>query len=152
MFSVEFLADSVQIEVRQTVYGVFLAQIDIPIQVWHMVEVMRRDFKESHITQVPPTVNQLGEMQMMEEVAGHVGMNYPETPDSRYVAQPFDDFLFPWEEGSVDNQITIEEDEGFSEPRTPVSEPTVMDARPALRSNENLQNFENSTARQLFDL
>ena len=77
-------------------------------------------------------------------------MNYPEIPDSRYVAQPLDDFLFPWEEGSVDNPITIEEDEGFSEPRTPVSEPPrqppVMEARPALRSIENLQNFENSAA------
>ena len=54
------------------------------------------------------------------------------------------------------NPITIEEDEGFSEPRTPVSEPpsqsSVMEARPALRSIENLQNFENSAARQLFDL
>ena len=93
-------------------------------------------------------------MQMMEEVAEHVGMNYPEIPDSRYVAQPFDDFLFTWEEGSVDNPITIEEDEGFSEPRTPVSEPPrqppVMEARPALRSIENLQN--SSAARQLFDL
>ena len=83
-------------------------------------------------------------------------MNYPEIPDSRYVAQPIDDFLFPWEEGSVDNPITIEEDEGFSESRTPVSEPPrqppVMEARPALRSIENLQSFENSAARQLFDL
>ena len=33
----------------------------------------------------------------MEEMAEHVGMNYPDTPDSRYVAQPVDDFLFPWE-------------------------------------------------------
>ena len=152
IFSVEFSADLVKIQVRQTVCGVFLARMDIPIQFWHVVEVMRRDFNKHHITQVPPTENQLGEMQMMEEVAEHVGMNYPETPDSRYVAQPFDDFLFPWEEESVDNPITIEEDEGFSEPRTPVSKPLLMKARPALRSIENLQNFENSDARQLFDL
>ena len=45
---------------------------------------MRRDFNDYHITQVPMTENQLGEMQMMEEVAEHVGMNYPETSDSRY--------------------------------------------------------------------
>ena len=150
MFSVEFSADLVQIQVRKTVCGLLLARMDIPIQVWHMVEVMRRDFNEHHITQVPPTENQLGEIQMMEEVAEHVGMNYPETPYSRYVAQPFNDFLFPWEEGSVDKPITIEEEEGFSEPRTPVSEPPVMEARPALRSIENLQN--SSAARQLFDL
>ena len=144
VFSVEFSADLVQIQVRETVLGVFLTRMDIPIQAWHMVEVLRRDFNEQHIAQVLPTENQLGEMQMMEEKAEHVGMNYPETPDSRYVAQPFGDFLFPWETGSADNPITIEKDEGFSEPRYPVSEPPVMEVTPALRFIENLQNFENS--------
>ena len=52
----------------------------------------------------------------------------------------------------MDQPITTEEDEGFSEPRTPVSEPPVMEARPALRSIKNLQKFENLAARQLFDL
>ena len=92
---------------------------------------------------------------MMKEMSELVGMNYPDNTDSRYVAQPVDNFLFPWEEkGSVENPITIEEDEGFSDPRTPVSEPPrkppAMKARPALRSFENLQKF--SIARQLFDL
>ena len=150
MYSVELSPDLVEIQVRKTVSGVFLARMDIPIQVWHMVEVMRRDFSEHHMMQVPITENQLGTMQMMEEVSERVGMNYPEIPDSRYVAQPFDDFPFPWEEGSVDNLITIEEDEGFSAPRNPVNEPPVMESRPALRSIENLQN--SSAAHQLFDL
>ena len=66
MFSVEFSADLVEIQVRETVFGVFLARMDIPIQVWLMVEVMRRDFNENHITQIPMTENQLEEMQMME--------------------------------------------------------------------------------------
>ena len=96
-------------------------------------------------------------MQMMEEVSELVGMNYTKIPDSRYVAQPVDDFFFPWEEeGSVENPIIIEEDEGLSEPRTPVSEPprqpTAMEPRSVLHSIENLQNFENSAAWQLFDL
>ena len=61
-------------------------------------------------------------MQMMEEVSEHVGMNYPKNPDSRYVAQPVDEFLFPCEEqGSMENTTTKKEDEGFSEPSTPVS-------------------------------
>ena len=77
IYSVEFSPDLVQIQVRETVSGVFLARMDIPIQVWHMVEVMRRDFNEHHMTQVPMTENQLEEMQMMEEVSDHVGMNYP---------------------------------------------------------------------------
>ena len=75
MFLVEFSADLVQIQVRETICGVFLARMDIPIQVWHKVEVMRKDYNEHHITQLPLTENILGEMQMMEEVAEHVGMN-----------------------------------------------------------------------------
>ena len=151
--SVEVSPDLVQIQVRKTVSGVFVARMDIPIQVWHMVEVMRRDFNEHHMMQVPITENQLGTMQMMEEVSDHVGMNYPEIPDSRFVAQPFDDFLFPWEKvGSAENPITIDEDEGFSETmtpqKTPPQQPTAMEPRPALRSIENLKN--SSAARQLF--
>ena len=81
MYSVEFSPDLVQIQVRETVSGVFLARVDIPIQVWNMVEVMRKDFSEHHMMQVPITKNKLGTMQMMEEVSEHVGMNYPEIPD-----------------------------------------------------------------------
>ena len=154
MYSVEFSPDLEQIQVRETVSGVFLTRMDIPIQVWHMVEVMRRDFNEHHMMQVPITENQLGTMQMMKEVSEHVGMNYPEIPDSRFVAQPVDDFLFPWEQGSVENPITIDEDEGFSETMTPQNthpqQPPAMEPGLALRSIENLQN--SSAARQLFDL
>ena len=63
-----------------------------------MVDVMRGDFNEHQMTQNPITEKQLGTMQMMEEVSEHVGVNYTKIPDSRYVAQPVDDFLFPWEE------------------------------------------------------
>ena len=57
-------------------------------------------------------------------ISDHVAMNYPEILDSRFVAQPVDDFLFPWEEaGSAENPITIDEDEGFSETMTPQNTP-----------------------------
>ena len=70
-------------------------------------------------------------------------MNYPEVPDSRFVAQPVDDFLFPWEEaGSAEIPLTIDADEGFSETMTPQNtprqQPPAMKTRPALRSIENL--------------
>ena len=78
MYSVEFWPDLVQIQVRERVSGVFLARMDSPMQVWHMVEVMQRDFDEHHMAQVPMTENQFGKVQMMEEVAEPVGMNYPE--------------------------------------------------------------------------
>ena len=54
-------------------------------------------------------------MQIMEEVSEHVRMIYTDTPDSRYVAQPVNDFLIPRKEmGSAKNPIAIDEDEGFS--------------------------------------
>ena len=56
--------------------------MDIPIQAWHMVEAMQRDFNEHHMTQVPMTEDQLEEPQLMEEVSDQVGLNYPEIPDS----------------------------------------------------------------------
>ena len=37
--------------------------------------------------QVPITDNQLGTMEMVSQIAEQVGMDYPEVPDSRYVAQ-----------------------------------------------------------------
>ena len=76
MYSVELWRHLVQIQKLETVSAVFLAQMNIPIQVWHMVEVMQRDFNEHHMTQVTITENQLGTMQMMEEVSEYVGMNY----------------------------------------------------------------------------
>ena len=51
-------------------------------------------------------------MQMMEDVSDYVGLNYPDILDSRYVAQPVYFFPSPWEEGSVENPFTLEEDGG----------------------------------------
>ena len=95
MFSVELLSDLVQFQVRQTVSGVILAQMELFIQ-WLMMEMMRRDFNEHHMVQLPILENQLGAMDIMKKVSEHVGMNYLEIPDSRYVAQPVGVFLFPW--------------------------------------------------------
>ena len=87
---------------------------------------------------------------MMDEVFDHAGMNYPKIPDSRFVAQPVEDFLFPWEEaGSPENSITVDEDEGFSETMTPPTPQQPLQPRPTLRSIKNLQN--SSAARHLFD-
>ena len=76
------------IKVRDSVSGIFLAQMDVPIQVWHMIEIMRNNFNEQHMYQAPITENQLGTMRMMSQIAEQVGMDYPEVPDSRDVAKP----------------------------------------------------------------
>ena len=89
---------------------------------------------------------------MMEQVSEHLGMNYSQIPDSRYVAQPVNDSLFPWEEemASTENPITIDEDEGFSVTMTPQNNPTpqppAMKTRPALRTIETSELFGCSTA------
>ena len=101
-----------------------------------MIELMRRDFNEQYMMQVPITENQLEERQMMEKVSDHVEMNYPETSDSRFVAQAVDDFLFSWEEAGSAENPTIDEDEGFSETitfqNTPPQQPPILEPRPAL--------------------
>ena len=100
-----------------------------------MIEIMRRDFCEHRQMQNPITQNQFGTMRRMSEVAEQVTL-------PRNLTQPVNDSLFPWEEvGSVENPFTIEEDEEFSEPWTPLSDPPnqspAMEAIPGLRSNEN---------------
>ena len=81
--------------------------MEIPIQICHVLEVMRRDFNQHHMIQLPITENQLGTTKNMEEASEHVGLNYPETPDSTLWLN-----LFPCEEenGSAENPITIDED------------------------------------------
>ena len=129
------------IEVLESVSGIFLSQMDVPNQVWHMIKIMGGDFSEQYQSQVPKKT-QLETIIMVSHIAEQIGMNYPEVPDSRYVAQSVIDFFFAWEEeGSVENLITTEEDEGLSEPKIPVSEPAsepmAMVARTALPSIEN---------------
>ena len=67
---------------RDTAFGVFLSQLILSIQVWYKIEVKRKDFSEHHEMQVPITENYLSTMEMMLEKAGHVGIDYPEIPDS----------------------------------------------------------------------
>ena len=71
----------------------FLAQMDISIQVGHKAEVMRWFSIEGRMMQVRITENQLGSMEMMDEVSEHVGMNYPKISDYRYLAQTVINFL-----------------------------------------------------------
>ena len=119
--------------------------MEIPIQVLHMLEVMHRDFNEHKIIQVPITENQLGETQLMKEVAEHVGMNCPETPDlDMWLNQSTNSLSLS---GSRINQkhITIDEDEGFSETMTSPIPEQPLKPRPALLFQKV------SATRQLFD-
>ena len=57
MYSVEISPDLVQIQTARNNGWCFLARLDIPIQVRHMVEAIRKDFNEYLMTQVPITEN-----------------------------------------------------------------------------------------------
>ena len=120
-----FLPEMMTVQKLESVSRYFLAHTDVPIQLWHKIEIMRKYPCEVHQMQFPIIENQLGKMGIMSQFAEQVALDYPEVPDSRYRAQPVNVFLFPLaEEGSVENKITIEEDEGFSDPITPVSKTT----------------------------
>ena len=56
----------------------FLAQMDVPIQVWHIIEIMRRDFSEHRQIHVPITENQVGTVGMIFYIAQQIEMNYPD--------------------------------------------------------------------------
>ena len=64
----------------------------------HMIEIMRRNFTENTQIKFLISKNQLGKMEAMSQIAEQFGMYYPEVPVSGYVAQPVNEFLFPWEE------------------------------------------------------
>ena len=70
MYAIDISPDLKQIQVRETILGVFLARIVIPF--WHMVALKRRDFNEHYMGQISMTENQLGEMEIVEEVAEYV--------------------------------------------------------------------------------
>ena len=54
-YLVEFSTVMMTIYVLESVSGILMAQMDLPIQLWHMIEIMRRGFSEHHQMQVPIT-------------------------------------------------------------------------------------------------
>ena len=75
------------IKVLESVSGFFLVQLDVPIQVWHMIEIMRRDFSERHRMQAPITENQLQTTLKITQIAEQIGIDCFDFPDSRYVME-----------------------------------------------------------------
>ena len=53
----------------------FLARMDIPLQVWHLVEVMQKDFNRHHMMQVTITENQFVTIGMISQITEKVGMD-----------------------------------------------------------------------------
>ena len=130
-----------------------MALVDVTIQVWHMIEITRRDFSDHHQIQAPITKNQLETIGMMSHFTEQLGMDYFEVFDYRYEAQPGNYFFFHGKEKDP-RRTEFEEDEGFSATRTQVSEPRrpplALEARSALHSIESFLRIQLVEA--LFDL
>ena len=84
----------VTIKVLESVSGIFWVQMDVSIQNWYMIEIMRRYFSQHHQIPVPISANQLGTIVMMSQIAEQVAMDCTQVPDSRGLAKPVNDFLF----------------------------------------------------------
>ena len=72
-------------QVARVTLWFFLGPMDVPIQVWHLTENMRKDFSEHDQMQDPMTENQFARLGMMSQIAKQVGMDCPKIPDSIYV-------------------------------------------------------------------
>ena len=87
--------------------------------------------------QSPITESQFETIEMLSEISGHVGMDYPMFPVSRYLARIVKDFVFSFEkEASAENTISSNE--------TPLSKPTKEP--PAREPILSLFLIENSAA------
>ena len=88
-----------------------------------MVEVMRGDFSEYHLMQIPVTQKQMTSFQMIGEGSSHLdGLSH--TSDSSFIVQSVEDLIFACDEvGSAGNPIAVDKDLGFSETMMPQKTP-----------------------------
>ena len=148
MYSVQFSPDLVQTQMRETVSAKILARVDIPIQVCHVLEVMRRDFNQHHRIQLPIAENQLGTTKNMEEAVWARGIVLPRNSWLHIVAQPLSLWGGDWiSRKPHHNRWRLRLLRTNNAQNTSPQQP--LQPRPALFSVENLQKF--SAARQLFD-
>lgn len=133
-YSFTFWPDFVTIRVEDLQSGIFVTTLDIPIQVWQLVDVQRNQFRDYHSSTIPITENQQGSMEMYQQVdmaAGYVPFG-SFVNDNQFQAGSIE-HRFAWEnEGSQENPIEVDSDtdSGF-----------VNDLRPALAEIQNSQQF-----------
>ena len=73
----EFLPEMTTIKVSSQSLGFFLAQFDVSIQVSHMIDITKRDFREYHRMQIPIIQNQFVTIGMISQIPEQVTMDYP---------------------------------------------------------------------------
>ena len=145
----DFGPDSVTIAVNDLVQNLTISSQEIPLAAWQLLLSQRHDFLDNHLARVPVTENQVGTMEMRDEVLSSVGAQDLDT--SSYQVSDLGDIEFMWEdqldldavfrpgidtpfspttsddlltEGSIENPIVLdeEEDKENAAPSTLVSE------------------------------
>ena len=136
-WTLDFGPDSVTIAVNDLDQNITISSQEIPLAAWQLLLSQRQDFLDSHLSRVPITPNQLGTMEMTDEVLSSVGAQDLDT--SSYQVSDLEDIEFNWEnsqlemdavfrpgidnpfsptifddlsmEGSVENPIVLDEEE-----------------------------------------
>ena len=148
-WTLDFGPDSVTFALNDLDQNITISSQEIPRAAWHMLMSQRQDFLDNHLPRVPITQNQMGTMEMREEVLSSVGAQDLDT--SSYQVSDLEDIEFNWEnsqsdmdavfrpgidipfppttfddlsmEGSVENPIVLDEEENKENAAPPPSTP-----------------------------
>ena len=153
----DFGPDSVTLSVNDVNLIVTISSQEIPLAAWQLLLSQRQDFLNNHLAQVPITPNQQATFEMREEVLSSVVAQDLDT--SGYQVSDLEDIEFNWEnshsdmdavfrpgidtpfspttidnllmgDGSVENPIVLDEEEGKENAPPPTTPESVRPTEP----------------------
>ena len=156
-WTLDFGPDSVTIAVNDLNQIITINSQEIPLAAWQLLLSQRQDFLNNHLARVPITPNQEATMQMRDEVLPSVGAQGLDT--SSYQVSDLEDIEFSWEnsqldmdsvfrpgidtpfsptvfddllmgDGSVENPIVLDEEEGNENAPPPTTPESVRPTEP----------------------
>ena len=179
-WNLDFGPDFVTIAVNDLDQKLTISSQKIPLAAWQLLLSQRQDFLNNHLARVPITPNQVGTMEMRDEVLSSVGAQDLDT--SSYQVSDLEDIEINWEnsqldmdsvfrpgidtpfsptvfddllmsDGSVENPILLNEEQDKENVPTPVSERPTEPPR-LLRSRAfgaRIENVPDYVYRNLFE-
>ena len=99
-WSLDFGPDSVSIAVNDLIQNLTISSQEIPLAAWHLLLSQRQEFLNDHLARAPNTPNQVGTMDMRDEVLSSVGAQDLDT--SSYQVSDLEDIEFNWENSQLD--------------------------------------------------
>ena len=94
-WTLDFGPDSVTIDVNDLVQNLTISSQEMPLAAWQLLLSQRQEFLNNHLPRVPKTPNQVGTMEMREEVLSSVGAQDMDT-------SALEDIEFNWENDQLD--------------------------------------------------